>query len=85
MKNYRKKPVVIQAQQIKGSDFDAPYPNDDHIPGVLYNPIIRQAICHTLEGDMAGKVGDFIIRGVAGELYPCREDIFYATYEEVQT
>lgn len=36
---------------------------------------------HTLEGVMSALPGDWIIRGVAGEFYPCREDIFQATYE----
>jgi hypothetical protein len=38
----------------------------------------------TLEGDMAATVGDWIIRGVMGEFYPCRGDIFAATYEAAQ-
>jgi hypothetical protein len=37
----------------------------------------------TLEGDMTATVGDYIIRGVKGEFYPCREDIFKLTYETV--
>ena len=38
---------------------------------------------HTLEGAMAAKEGDWIIRGIKGEYYPCRNDIFEATYESV--
>ena len=38
---------------------------------------------HTLEGDMRVSSGDWIIRGVQGEFYPCKPDIFKATYEEV--
>ena len=38
----------------------------------------------TLEGTMKADKGDFIIRGVQGELYPCKPDIFYATYEKVE-
>lgn len=40
-------------------------------------------VIHTLEGDMTASVGDWIICGVKGEHYPCRPDIFAATYEEV--
>ena len=40
---------------------------------------------HPLEGVMAACLGDWVIRGVAGELYPCRADIFEATYEAVAT
>jgi hypothetical protein len=39
----------------------------------------------TLEGDMLASIGDYLIRGVAGEYYPCRADIFEKTYEEVTT
>jgi hypothetical protein len=38
---------------------------------------------HTLEGDMKANHGDYIIKGVKGEFYPCRQDIFEQTYEEV--
>lgn len=40
-------------------------------------------IIHTLEGDMTASVGDWIICGVQGEFYPCKPDIFAATYEGV--
>jgi len=43
---------------------------------------VRQII-HTLEGDMVAEVGDWIITGVKGEVYPCKPDIFEATYEAV--
>ena len=39
----------------------------------------------TLEGDMFAPIGSYIIKGVNGEFYPCREDIFEKTYEEVST
>lgn len=77
---FRKKPVVIEAVQITDATFDAPHPNPDHIPGVLYDPVNRTALIQTLEGDMIGQLGDWIIRGVKGELYPCKPDIFEATY-----
>lgn len=38
----------------------------------------------TLEGDMLATAGDYIIKGVQGEFYPCKPDIFEATYEEVE-
>ena len=41
-------------------------------------------VVHTLEGDLMAQPGDYIITGVAGEQYPCRADIFEATYEEVE-
>ncbi len=42
-------------------------------------PVVR--VIPTLEGDMTASVGDFIIKGVQGEFYPCKPDIFLATYE----
>lgn len=38
----------------------------------------------TLEGNMECKLGDYIIKGVKGEIYPCRKDIFEETYEEIE-
>lgn len=40
-------------------------------------------VIHTLEGDMEASIGDYIIKGVNGEFYPCKPDIFAKTYEEV--
>lgn len=44
----------------------------------------KEIIIHTLEGDMKADVGDYIIKGVNGEFYPCKPDIFEKTYEEVE-
>jgi len=84
MGQYRKKPVVIEAQQIKDSDFDNPHPNPDLIQHITYNPVTREVYIQTLEGTMTGVVGDWIIKGVKGELYPCKPDIFEATYDKVE-
>ena len=83
MRKFRKKPVVIEAVQVKDSTFEAPHPNEEHVRGVTYDPIKRRVYIKTLEGTMTASLGDWIIRGVAGEFYPCKPDIFAATYEEV--
>ena len=44
----------------------------------------KEVVIHTLEGDLTAQPGDYIITGIAGERYPCRADIFEATYEEVE-
>ncbi len=85
MPRFRKKPVEIEAVQITDATFDAPHPNPEHIQGVIYDPQARCVRIRTLEGEMCGFVGDWIIRGVKGELYPCKPDIFAATYDEVIT
>jgi len=83
---FRKRPVIIEAVQWRTDNLDeiidglrlendslkSVYPTSD---GGLY---IR-----TLEGQMLASHGDWIIKGVAGELYPCKPDIFERTYEAV--
>ena len=88
---FRKKPVVIEAVQIeKGMDIPEwlrnAYDDGDVDFGGL-SPFIRNQpyfLVNTLEGTMLGDAGDWIIRGVQGELYPCKPDIFEATYEPVE-
>ena len=83
MGKYRKKPVVIDAWRVTPELFDAPHPNPEHIPGLVYDPVNRTVLIPTLEGTMTARVGDWIIKGVKGEFYPCKPDIFEATYVEV--
>jgi hypothetical protein len=79
---YRKKPVVIQAVQWTGE-------NNVEILNFCSNCYItssgkaKDLIVSTLEGDMSAVIGDYIIRGVKGEFYPCKEEIFHMTYEDV--
>jgi hypothetical protein len=88
MSQYRKKPVVIDAVQFDGTPESAVavfdhfptiptggrfVPEGDLSRGVLVIP--------TLEGDHTASAGDWIIRGVKGEFYPCKPDIFAATYD----
>ena len=79
---FRKKPVVIEAVQITLDTFNAP--NPEHIPGVRYDPVAKCAYINTLEGRMRADYGDWIIKGVNGEYYPCKPDIFEKTYEKVE-
>lgn len=78
---YRKKPVVIEAVQFIDDD----YGNLCAIgslglkPNVLYDPLRLEI--ETLEGTMIASIGDWIIKGVNGEFYPCKPDIFEKTYE----
>ena len=79
---YRKKPVVIDAIQWIGSNW---YEIDQFIT-VLHEtyPSIGIIKIHTLEGTMEASEGDYIIKGVSGEFYPCKPDIFELTYEKVK-
>lgn len=84
MPKFRKKPIVIEAVQWDG-----------HITTLERfkeggPALVEQELCSTdleiptLEGVMTVKVGDWIIRGVNGEFYPCKPDIFAMTYEPVE-
>lgn len=81
MAKYRKIPVVIEAEQF--------------LPGIMPLPFAKEAVCclgdwgtgwyiETLEGNLHISEGDFIIKGVKGEFYPCKPDIFALTYELVE-
>lgn len=87
MAKFRKIPVVIDAVQFHGM-----------VDGVVGDPELMELIdsqdltvtlgpsilaIDTLEGQMVASVGDWIIKGVKGELYPCKPDIFAMTYEAV--
>lgn len=81
---YRKKPVVIHAWQIPTV---AATMAPDWVLAAILDGRVQMvqgagARIHTLEGVMTAEVGDWIIQGVKHELYPCKPDIFAATYEE---
>ena len=81
MAKFRKKPVVIEAWQIGSLKPRPDWLYEAHKAGTLLgNGDDYFEVC-TLEGKMRGERRDWIIRGVKGELYPCKPDIFEATYE----
>lgn len=96
MARYRKKPVEIDAvlndgtwppimawlDAMHGGKFKIVLGNDPLVP-ITRNQGDGTLNIHTLEGTMRADVGDWIIRGVKGEFYPCKPDIFEATYEAV--
>lgn len=86
MAQYRKKPVVIEAVQ-----YDGNFRCLDIFPMSEVGKFIvskdendRQCIkIPTLEGEMTASIGDYIIKGVKGEYYPCKPDIFEMTYDKL--
>ena len=75
---FRKKPVVIDAMQYYGASLE--------LVLVFGQGKVRQTgqaslDVETLEGTVQARIGDWIIKGVAGEFYPCKPEIFAATYE----
>ena len=87
---YRKKPVEVEAfwfgiDEMPDWFMDKVTTNDVILqPGNNYEKKSMTAHINTLEGVMHAKYGDVIIKGVAGEIYPCQPDIFLATYEAAE-
>jgi hypothetical protein len=85
VKQYRKRPVVVEAMQFIGKGV---WPIIDWMeasdpPGkAYYDYDTKEFVIETMEGEMKAPPGWWIIRGVAGEFYPCAPDIFAQTYEE---
>jgi len=80
---YRKKPIVIEAWQFLDPHAERPSWIET-VGNVLPHPDFGAVIeIQTLEGTMIGLQGDWIIRGIKGEVYPCKNDIFKATYDVV--
>lgn len=81
---YTKKPVTIEAFQLPPSGTDADPALMEFLHGISaeweQSDKHGSIIIHTLEGDMEALPGDWIIKGVKGEFYPCKPDIFEATY-----
>jgi hypothetical protein len=80
---YRKKPVVIDAYQYTGKNGFLIQQWSIGAVNAMENPEGFLEI-ETLEGLMVARTGDYIIKGVQGEFYPCKPDIFEATYERVE-
>ncbi|WP_088005613.1 hypothetical protein [Indiicoccus explosivorum] len=86
MARYRKKPVVIEAVEWTGANHlitdtfmkacEGAYIDYDRYQ-------LGEVVVPTLEGEMRARVGDYIIKGVQGEFYPCKPEIFEATYEKL--
>ena len=86
MNKYIKKPVVVEAEELIPANIikivnwitetsDVSFKTDD-------NDNVVGLIIPTLEGNMTASIGDYIIKGVSGEFYPCKADIFHKTYSE---
>lgn len=90
---YRKKPVIIEAMQWNGSNLqevmefmgsEFKYEGNTSYATNKFSYINGVLTISTLEGDMKVSEGDCIIKGVKGEFYPCKPDIFQATYEALE-
>lgn len=86
---YRKKPVEVEARKFETNNEAGTAHMDELVAWINENGKREAAhngtdiLIRTLEGVMQATVGDYIIKGVQGEFYPCKPDIFEATYEPV--
>lgn len=90
MSKYRKKPVLIEAHELTRKFADViveQFIGLENVKEYNYGEFKEDA-CYieikTLEGVMTANEGDYIIKGIKGEFYPCKPDIFKATYEKVE-
>ncbi len=79
---YIKKPIPVEAIQWTGNNFPEmrAFMHDAHTFITMHNELVIP----TLEGEMRAAVGSYIVRGIEGEYYPCRQDIFEKTYEPME-
>jgi hypothetical protein len=90
MNKFRKRPVVIDAVQWTGKNVEEirTFTNNKghvRIEVEKNEPVVTNFLSIlTMEGEMTASIGDWIIKGVEGEFYPCKPDIFYKTYEKIE-
>jgi hypothetical protein len=84
---YRKKPVIIEAIKFTGENWEEIH---KFLPSSFSGGEVRGGsleksymLIYTLEGTMKAEIDDWIIKGIQGEFYPCKPDIFESTYEPV--
>lgn len=84
---YRKRPVEVEAIQFDGWNWREVYQFMSDEPLMFTQDFRKEeyVTIDTLEGVMKARVGDYIIKGVHGEFYPCKPDIFHETYEDANT
>lgn len=87
IKRYRKQPVEIEAIRYLGETLNKNNTSDWVFSALkectIYYDDQGELFIKTLEGDHHVSVGDYIIQGIHGELYPCKPDIFRKTHEEI--
>ena len=87
IRKYKKKPIVIESIQLTDSNLEtiSNWLESHNISTTIWSQdgLDSGIVIPTLEGDMRASIGDWIIKGVKGEFYPCKPDIFEKTYEVV--
>jgi len=81
IRKYRKKPIIIEAVEWDGTNIQEIHAFCD---GKAWHDTIEILKIQTLEGVMQASIGDYIIRGIKGEFYPCKKDIFVNSYDLIE-
>ena len=85
MQKFVKKPVVIEAIQYDGANItEIETFVRGKLPTIMTSDLGAQLVISTLEGDMKVTKGDYVIKGINGEFYPCKPDIFKSTYNVIE-
>ena len=85
MQKFVKKPVVIEAIQYDGANItEIETFVRGKLPTIMTSDLGAQLVISTLEGDMKVTKGDYVIKGIKGEFYPCKPDIFKSTYNVIE-
>ena len=85
MQKFVKKPVVIEAIQYDGTNItEIETFVREKLPTIITSDLGAQLVISTLEGDMKVTKGDYVIKGIKGEFYPCKQDVFEKTYDVVE-
>lgn len=88
MSKYRKKPIEVEAFQLGVDSMPKWFINKVNDKETLLYECVKfnkyKCLIKTLEGTMKAEHGDYIIKGIAGEIYPCKPEIFEKTYEKVE-
>lgn len=84
VKHYVKKPITVEALQISNNPEELrTFLGESGTISFIIDSQEMTVVIHTLEGDMTAHEGDYIIKGIKGEFYPCRRDIFEESYVEL--
>ena len=85
IKKYVKKPIEVEAVQFDGENWNELFEfTGNDTEKTSRNFLDKEFRIHTLEGTMLAYPGDYIIKGIKGEFYPCKSDIFEESYEEIK-
>lgn len=85
MPRYIKKPIVIDSYKFSGNLEDPGFPEKWITSKHYFSNDGAFLFIETLEGTMQARKGDYIIKGIKGEFYPCKPDVFEDTYEQVDS